>query len=340
MSDRLAAILDRTGDPATVAWAHEGTGSLSALADPMLAIAAAGALGNIAALQSVSAPKDLRKAASAALHKLKSKGVKVEEKVAPRAFALTKEAVDVPSRAWISLPDAQGDVEILLTTTDDEGSCVLGMLVGGAGVREIQHGHVGRSQLREVWKSVEGRGQSVEVPFATGLHYADRFEATRGDHDWKHFLEHVSLPTLMSARLLDPVAHAPAGNEEEAAAWMVSKSCFGAAAIERGANALFSAADDEGVEELMVRLADEALAEGDRTALAANAEFVAEVFTLHGRAKSAAAAREVGRRVLAGEPGSSIPEVSASVRIAVYGEAQASIRERIADIRAQVEQRE
>ena len=74
MNDALAAILDRSGDPATVAWAHEGKGALAALPDPQLAIAAAGALGNVAALQSVNAPKDLRKAASAALHKLKSRG--------------------------------------------------------------------------------------------------------------------------------------------------------------------------------------------------------------------------------------------------------------------------
>ena len=296
-------------------------------------LAAAGALGNVAALQSVNAPKDLRKAASAALHKLKSRGVKVEEKVAPRAFSLEKESIDVPSRAWISVPDTHGDVEILLTTTDDEGSCVLGMIVGGAGVKEIQHGHVGRSQLRDVWKSVQGRGESVEVPFATGLHYADRFESQRGDHDWKHFLEHVPLPTLMSARLLDPMAHPPAVHPEDGpVAWLAPTSCFSAGAIEKAAAALLSHVGEDAeaqVEAALVAASDEALEGGDRTALVASAEFAAEVFTLHGRFASAESVRGVAKRVLAGEAGSAIESVSAAVRMAAYTAAQNQIREQL-----------
>src|SRR5262245_17410281 len=96
----VRAILDRTGDEATVAWAHDGTGDVSKLPDPLLAIAAAAALGNVKALQSVQGPKELRKAAAAALHKLRSTGVKVEEKVAPRAVGLGKEVIDIPARAF------------------------------------------------------------------------------------------------------------------------------------------------------------------------------------------------------------------------------------------------
>src|SRR5687768_5615412 len=106
MADRKS-ILDRTGDAATVAWAHEGTGDLAKLPDPHLAIAAAAALGNAKALQSVTTgPKELRKAASAALHRLRSRGVKVETRVESRTAGLGRESVDIPSRAFLSLPDA------------------------------------------------------------------------------------------------------------------------------------------------------------------------------------------------------------------------------------------
>ncbi|MBM4368385.1 MAG: hypothetical protein FJ102_19380, partial [Deltaproteobacteria bacterium] len=60
---QLASILDRTGHAATVAWAHDGEGNLAALPDADLAVDAAVALGNAAALQAVQAPKNLRKLA-------------------------------------------------------------------------------------------------------------------------------------------------------------------------------------------------------------------------------------------------------------------------------------
>ncbi|HNC96626.1 MAG TPA: hypothetical protein PKW90_10910, partial [Myxococcota bacterium] len=66
-TEKIQAIVDGSGDAATVAWAQRGEGSLAALSDPMLAIAAAVALGNVAALQAVNSPKDLKKAAGMAL---------------------------------------------------------------------------------------------------------------------------------------------------------------------------------------------------------------------------------------------------------------------------------
>ena len=95
MNPVVAALLDRSGDPASVAWVHDGVGELAALPDPDAALAAAVEVGNTAALQAVAAPKALKKAAAAALHKLRSRGVKVEAAVAPRAFSLGKEQEDI-----------------------------------------------------------------------------------------------------------------------------------------------------------------------------------------------------------------------------------------------------
>lgn len=241
---RLASILDRSGDAATVAWAHDGQGALATLADPELAILAAERLGNVSALQSVTAPKDLRKSAAAALHRLRSQGVKVEEKVAPAAFTLTAEKVDLPSRAFLSIPDRDGEVELLLTASDQEGSCVLATIVGGPTlVREARHAHLGRGELRTLWREVTDRGLHAELPFVAGLHFAERLLAPTGNHDWKHFLDHVPAGTLQSARILDPMAKVPEASASEPATpkWMVPASLLDLKALQTAAGSLLEA---------------------------------------------------------------------------------------------------
>ena len=75
----LAAVVDRSGDPAMVAWAHDGVGELAGLANVDVAVAAAVALRNVAALQAAAerGPKVTRKAAAAGLHRLRSAGVSI-----------------------------------------------------------------------------------------------------------------------------------------------------------------------------------------------------------------------------------------------------------------------
>ncbi len=149
---RLASILDRSGDPATVAWAHDGEGALVSLADPELAIAAAGELGNITALQSVTEPKSLRKAAAAALHRLKSRGVRVEDKAPANTFTLAREALVITPRAFLSGPNPLGNCHMVLTATDAEGSCIVELIVGGSRV-QAEHGHASRKELRGFWNA-------------------------------------------------------------------------------------------------------------------------------------------------------------------------------------------
>ena len=332
MSDKsaLLAILARSGDPVTVAWVHDGMGDLASLPDPLLAIEAAGELGKVELLQGVSGPKPWRKAAAAALHRIKSRGVKVTEVVAPRSFALGKESVEVPSRAFLSMPDFDGDVELLLTCTDDEGTCALGLVVGGSGVKDAGHGHLSRGELRDMWKQVESRPEMAEVPFTTALHYADAWLTPVNHRDWKHFLEHVAPATLASARVLDPVARAPAppaGGEADTRGWMAPFSLL-------DESALMSAMDEaEGtilspielapdqietrMETLARDVADRALTDRNRGSFVRCAELAATSFRFHGRTAAADAAKAAARDLEAGKPGREIAPIVDAVRAAL-----------------------
>ncbi|MES2640037.1 MAG: hypothetical protein V4850_11160 [Myxococcota bacterium] len=349
MSDpaAVAAIVSRTADPATVAWAHEGKGDLAALPDPHLAIAAAGALGNTRALQSVTAPKELKKAAAAALHKLKSRGVKIEESPAPRAFVLGKTEESLPSRAFLSLPDMQGDMELLITTSDAGGNCALGIILGAGRAKETQHGHLGRGELRDVWKKATSRGDLVEVPYLVGLHYAERFLAGgEHKHDWTHFLEHVPAATLQAARAADPLASAPTPvdeGEDPNPRWLSPLGVLDNAALNHGINQMpvvVSAAEDDAgrdaaLEALYTETADNALDAGDRAALARSADLTAVALTFHGRPRGAAIVRAQGEAALAGEPGSAIEGVAMGVRLLLVTQAQQRIQDRVAEINAE-----
>ncbi|MDP2312071.1 MAG: hypothetical protein Q8P41_04140 [Pseudomonadota bacterium] len=343
----LAAVVERRADPATVAWAHEGQGNLAALPDPQLAIAAAAALGNTRALQSVTAPKELRKAAAAALHKLKSKGVKVEDAPAPRAFNLGKADEALPSRAFLSLPDMEGDMELLMTTSDEGGNCALGIILGAGRAKETRHAHLGRGELRDIWRQATSRGDLVEIPYITGLHYAERFMAG-GDHkhDWTHFLEHVPAALLQTARALDPLANVPPAvdeGEDPNPRWLAPLGVLDNAALNHGIEAMsavVNAAEDDasrdaGLEALYTETATNALDAGDRNALARAADLTAVALTFHGRPRGAALVRAQGEAALAGAPGSAIEGVAMGVRLLLVSQAQQRIQDRVQQIIAE-----
>jgi hypothetical protein len=348
MSDSAAvtAIVDRTADAASVAWAHEGAGNLAALPDPHAAIAAAAALGNTRALQSVVAPKELKKAAAAALHKLKSRGVKIDEAPAPRAFVLGKAEESLPSRAFLSLPDMEGDSELLLTTSDGGGNCALGIILGAGRAKETRHAHLARHDLRNVWKEATGRSDLVEIPYNVGLHYAEKYLAG-GDHkhDWTHFLEHVPAALLQAAKALDPMAAAPAPideGEDADARWLAPLGVLDNAALNQGIERFPFAVEgndeearDAALEIVYRETADGALEDGDRAALARSAELAAVAMIFHGRPRGAAIIRAQGEAALAGAPGSEISGVADIVRVLLVSQAQQRIRDRVQEIVAE-----
>lgn len=314
---RIAAILDRSGDAATVAWALDGQGDLAKLADPELAIAAAEAAQNSAVLLTVQQPKALRKSAAAALHRLKSRGVKVVE-VAPRQASLAPEDFDLPSRAWLGMPDADGEVPLVLTASDRTGTCLMEMFLGSSD-RKAQHGHANRSELRGVWKQLEGDNSLAEVPFVVGLHFASRLLGSTNDHGWKHFLAHVPAATLGVAEALDPAAYAPAAIEEgvgEDRLWMLPTRLLKKAAVDDGLNRLFTSTG-EMAPDWADDLADQAVDGEARTALADAADLLKLVLTLHGRQGAAADAAKVAAQLRDGVAGKEIAPVRTSVQRAI-----------------------
>jgi hypothetical protein len=318
---RLVSILDQSGDAATVAWAHQGVGSLVSLADPELAIAAAAELGNVAALQSVTEPKALRKAASAALHRLKSRGVKVADSTQVRSFSLTREQLDVPPRAWLGAPGPMGNHHLVLTATDYDGSCIMEVIVGGDKVQD-QHGHAGRNELRRFWKEMETDPTLTEVPFVVGLHLAD--EAVRGKsvHGWDHFLSKVAPATLASARLVDPMRHALADDGAAPQDWLLPAWLVPGRALDLAIAAIPDGDVDVSNESWLEQGLEVALADASRLRFAAAADQSARVYALLGRTANAASARSVADRLRAGEPAASFPELRTAVLFAAFQEVQ------------------
>jgi hypothetical protein len=343
-TQKIQAIVDRSGDAATVAWAHEGQGNLAALADPMLGIAAAAALGNVAILQKVVAPKELKKAAGAALHRLRSAGVKVAAPAAAAHFVMAADTSFLPSRAFIGVPDRMGDIELILSVTDAEGSCMLGMLVGGEdGISDIRHSHVSRNELRETWKQLE-KNQLAEIPFTTGLNLADQLLSPRNDGNWRHFLEYVSAGTLASARLLDPLAKLPAEVEEDPEKigkdWALPVRMWDATLLKKAVaqqktgllEASFGAiSSEQGKEDeqynAVIRSICEQMLEPKKLPLWKQyIEMVELAFRLNGRVGSADRAAGYLRAVEAGQPLITLPPVVNSVKVALYQEALALLQ--------------
>ena len=318
---RLASILDRSGDPATVAWAHEGVGALAGLADPELAIAAAVALGNVAALQSVEEPKALRKLAAAGLHKLKSRGVSVEAKLAPKAFSLGREVLDVPPRAVLGGPNELGNFHMVLTATDHEGSCIMELIVGGDKVQD-QHGHASRHELRSFWKDMESDRSLREVPFVAGLHFADKYAAGRNLHGWGHFLGKVPPAALVAARAVNPLTHALADDGNAPGGWILPAWIVPGKTVDVLATGLSDpeAGPDGMAPEAVEAVIDEALTPELVAQFAAAAEANVAFFRMLGYANLAGEAEDVAAKLRASEGSKGIPQLRAAVLIAAFQE--------------------
>ncbi len=338
----VSAIVDRTADPASIAWAHEGKGTLASLPDPLAAIEAAGKLGNIAALQAVAAPKDLKKAAALALHKARSRGLTIVAPANPVAFSLGREVIDVPSRAFLSLPDMEGDQELTITCTDAEGTCALGVILSATGeLREARHAHLNRAGLRDFWKQAEGRGDLAEVPFTAALAMALGVPALVRDHAWTHFLEHVPADTLAQARVLDLATAAArvAGREtdggDSAEGWLPPASLFGGDMLAATFRAITEKmtgdgeADHDADAELNAAL-DGAFTDEVRARFIAAARRAAMAWRWHGRPEGAARLEILADSAATG-PGSDFPALVTAFRLAVGREAMNAFQQMGAD---------
>ena len=210
-------------------------GELSTLGDVESAVAAAVTLKNAAALQVAAqcTDKRARKAAGAGLHRLRSAGVVIPVVApVPQAFSLGKEETDELLRASMSVPDENGDIEVILTIANEVGSAALGAALGGrSGLRDMKISWVPRSGVREVWRAAD-RNRAAEVPFVAALHFVAPFGPTH--EEWGHFVKLLPVGLLQSAQFLDPLARRLAGQPAEPATvarWMPNPDLLDQAAL-------------------------------------------------------------------------------------------------------------
>lgn len=333
---RLSSILDQSGHAATVAWAHRGEGDVASLPDPELAIAAAAELGNVAALQAVQGAKALRKSAAAALHRLKSKGVKVVDAAPARSFSLTREQLDVPPRAWIGTPSAMGNCHLVLTATDFDGSCIMELIVGGDKVQD-QHGHAARNELRRFWKDMDADPSLREVPFALGLKLADSVVTGRSIHGWDHFLSKVSPATLASARLADAARHALPDDGGPAEGWVLPAWLVPGKVVEQTLANMPQGDADVAEEGWLEASLTDLLDATSRERFAAAADQAATIFSAVGKSSSAESARSVASRLRAGEPASAFSELRSALLVATFQEIQHRQEEQRKDLDAMMQ---
>lgn len=216
-------------DP-VIRWLRDGSGDLSGVQKgrALAAIEAAVALGNgeaLAMLKASARDKDLRKAAGAAMHRLKAAGQQVAEVRAPGQWSLGREAApELAPVAFLSPPDPDGCFSFLLIATGDNETVAFGGLAGGAsGFREVDHTHLSRSARRTLLDDARRDAGIVEVPFFAALHYLEQAFAVSGTtpHEWNHLLIHVDEGVRTSAKLLDPLGAAPAAPHPDVLAQIV-----------------------------------------------------------------------------------------------------------------------
>jgi hypothetical protein len=179
----------------------------------LLAVEAARLMGLGAHLQAAkkSADKRVKKAAGKAIHVLKSTGQSVPDAPSESAgWSLSREQRELPQPVGLlGLPQSDGYFPFILVAHSEDGACVCAGVAGaGQGYQDADHGHVGRSQARDIIASAQGDRNLHELPFHVALSLCERAfsEGGRGaPHGWSHMLDSVPEATRSSARLLDPM---------------------------------------------------------------------------------------------------------------------------------------
>lgn len=150
--------------------------------------------------------KEVRKAAAAAIHRLKSMGQKVEETRSAQAWTLkAEEAPVLPPIAVISMPDQDGTFAFVAVVTGANETVAFGGMAGGvSGHRDVEHTHLSRSARREILADLRRDEAMTELPFHAALQVLERAFALGGatPHEWDHLLVHLDEGTKTSARLL------------------------------------------------------------------------------------------------------------------------------------------
>ena len=209
-----AARADGPSADPVVGWLQTGQGGLDGVETgrALAAIEAAVRLGQSTGLSVVknsARDKAVRKAAGAALHKLKAMGQSVIEVRAATTWGLAREeAPQLPPACFVSLPDTEGYVQFIALSTGTTETVVFGGAAGGAqGHKGVEHSHLTRSGRREILQDLRRDANLYELPFHVGLHFLEQlFAAGEPPHEWDHLLLHVDPGLIQTARLTDPLA--------------------------------------------------------------------------------------------------------------------------------------
>ncbi len=212
------------GEHPASGWLQSGEGldELS-LIDALSAIEAARrseAGERLAAARRTASSKRIRKAAGAALHRLKSSGVKVAATTS-RQWVPRAGLDDVPPpRALLGLPDPSGGFPfVCIAFSREDGCACAGLASAGQGHSDADHAHVTRSTARGILDGARRDQHLLDVPFHVALHFVQSAFAQGGrghPHGWDHMIASVPEGVLTSARLLDPLAGQPAVLSEDA----------------------------------------------------------------------------------------------------------------------------
>ena len=202
-----------TPDAEALAWLL-GQGEIDQLsADEGLAAVEAALLLGLAervAAAGAARAKDVRKAARAAAHKLRSAGVTVPEGGTGMTWSLGREERVIPEpQALLGLPEEDGYLPYMLVSFGEEEACLSGGAAGIVqGFRDDDHGHTSRSQARKVMDNARGVHSMHELGFYEAVALIERAaRAGAGERrpaGWGHLLSHVDAATLEAARQLDP----------------------------------------------------------------------------------------------------------------------------------------
>ena len=183
------------------------------LTDALLAVEAAKrmALASHLSLAKKASDKRIRKAASKAIHSLKSQGHDVPAEVRSSGWSIGSEAREIPPPvSLLGMPQGDGYFPFILLSHGNDGACVAAGVAGsGQGFQDADHAHVGRSKARQIVEDARKDHNLVEVPFHVALHFCERaFDEGGGQrpHGWSHMLSSVPEGTQNTARLVDPLS--------------------------------------------------------------------------------------------------------------------------------------
>ncbi len=218
----VEAIL--AGEHAASAWLSTGTG-LDDLSqrDGLSAIEAARRAENSTRLQEArkdAGDKLVRKAAGAALHRLKASGVEVVAAVAQQWAPSADLDETPPPVAQLGMPDPHGYFPfVMIAFGKEEGCASAGLAGGGQGFTDTDHAHVGRKAAREILQHGRTQQGLQEVPFHVALHFVLRAFEEAGvgkPHGFDHMLDSVPEGIQNTARLLDPLEGQPTELDRDA----------------------------------------------------------------------------------------------------------------------------